>query len=724
MLQTLASMIAAAQFQVAPDNESVKSFRIERTDAAPVIDGRLDEPLWSRAAVVNDLYQLEPVEFGEPSELTDVYVLYDDEALYVGARMWHESPEPMRANFLRQGDTYWGDEIFAVIIDPFHDRRNGYRFQINLNSVRMEAVYRNTSEHVWDWQGIWYAEATQDDRGWIAEMAIPFKTLSFDPNNDQWGINFRRHIGYNDQKTVWESRNQETNPATAGTMIGIAGLELGRGLDIVSSVSLRESRVFADSRSDFDTEPSLDIFYKLTPTLNASLTLNTDFSAAEVDDRQVNLTRFGLFFPEKRGFFLKDTDIFEYGRLGRVSENEFSRPTLENGRPFFSRRIGLSGTGQPVDLTYGGKLSGRVGRWNVGGLIINQDEFGDVDSGDIFVGRVAANVLEESTIGMIMTAGDPRSNLDNTLIGFDFLYQNTRFAGRHLVEAEAWYQQSDTEGVDGEDSAYGLRFRMPNNRGLRAGIGAKALEENFYPALGFVNRTGIIDYTFELGYTQQFERDYVREIFGGIDMQRIEGIDGGLQTEVIKLRALEIDTTQQDKFLVSHTRNKEVLLEPFEISDGVFIAPGTYSFNESGFDLEFGSHRRFFGTAGYADGDFYDGERLVLKGDVSYRPSPRLRAAVGYEYNDITLPAGEFVVRLVTFQTDLIFSSKLSWVNLVQYDNVTETIGINSRLHWVPEAGREGFIVLNHNLQDFDRDNNFDSSRSDLTLKFNYTFRF
>jgi len=706
----------------------LKTTEVVRVGIAPVLDGRLDEDVWSQAAIVDDLHEVEPTEYAEASEYTRVYLLYTEDALYVGAELSDSEPDRITARILRQGEDVFVDDMFAVILDPFHDRRSGYRFEVNANGIRSDLLYQNTSQQQRDWDGIWQAAAAQNEQGWTAEIRIPFKTLSFDPSNDVWGINFLRWMPRRNELLGWVSRNRTMNPSVAGTATGFNNLEQGLGLDVVPSISLRGQKAYSPPNSQSDGEPSLDVFYKLTPGLNASLTVNTDFSATEVDDRQVDLSRFNLFFPEKRDFFLADADIFEFGRIGgRAGARDrptFSQPSLENGRPFFSRRLGLSASGEPIDLEYGGKLSGRVGLWNVGALAIRQDAFEGVDATDVFVGRAAANVLSESSLGVIVTSGDPLSNLGNTLIGGDFRYLNSQFPGGRILQGEAWYQQSNTDGLNGDDQAFGLRLQMPNNAGFRGGIGLKELQQNFKPAVGFVNRRGIRDQTLELGYTHRPGNGSLRKIYGGVDVQRIDLVSGGLQTEVISMRPLEIETNTRDIFNLNYAANTEVVTDFFEISEGVVILPGEYSFDEYGFDLVTARYRTLFGEFSYRTGEFYNGDRLMIRGELSWVPSIHFRTNVSYDFNDVELPQGDFVVRLVTLRADIIFSSTLSWVNLIQYDNVSETAGINSRLHWIPEAGREAFIVLNHNLQDIDRNGSFHSSQADLTLKLNYTFRF
>jgi hypothetical protein len=710
-----------------------KSISISRSDSAPIIDGRLDEADWQRATLVEDFHQIAPTEYAEPTEPTQIRIYYDDDALYIGARMLDSQPDAMHANILRQGAIFWGDDLFALIIDPFNDKRNGYRFQLNANGIRMQMLFQDTTGEDWNWNGIWYGAATVDEGGWTAEMAIPFKTLSFNPQNDTWGINFFRNLGRLDEEIGWVSRNSSQDPSISGEATGFQNLQLGEGLDIVPSVTLKGRKDYDASLDETDVEPSLDLFYKLSPSLNGALTLNTDFSATEVDDRQVELTRFSLFFPEKRTFFLRDSDIFRFGRVGRgpgfgITQSTLSRPDLESGRPYFSRRIGLSATGQPVDLNVGAKLSGRVGRWNVGALAIRQDQFEDVNATDIFVGRIAANVLEESSAGVIITDGDPRSNFDNSLVGVDFLYNNTRLPGGRSLRGEAWYQESDTEGVDTEQSAYGLRLRAPNIIGWRGGIGVKQFEENFFPALGFVNRAGIRDHTLELGYSKRVGGRFFRTVFTGLDAQRIDLINGDLQSQVVTLRALEFDSNGRDQGGLRLHATKEVLTEPFVIwekgSDQVIVPPGTYSFDEVEVSVSTGNPRTVWGSLSYRSGDFFGGERERIGAGIGWRPSNHFQFTLDYDLNDVELPGGNFITRLVQLRTDIIFSATMSWSTLVQYDNVTETMGINTRLHWVPEAGREGFIVLNHNLQDADLNNRFESALADLAIKFNYTFRF
>jgi hypothetical protein len=721
-------LVPVVMAQSASDADSNKQVRVVRVESAPLIDGRLDDPVWQDAEVLTDFHQTRPNNGAEPSDPTEVYLIYGDDALYIGARMYDSEPQRIAAPTVRHGEGLRRDDRIVVILDPFHTGRGAYRFETNANGVRHDALYDSVSSFESEWTIIWDAAAAYFDGGWEAEIAIPFKSLSFDPNKDTWGFNFGRGIRRRGEEIAWVSRNRSYNASILGSATGLYGMDQGMGLDIVPSVTMNEQKMYAPSGADSNFEPSLDVFYKVTSSLNASLTINTDFSASEVDDRQVNLSRFSLFFPEKRDFFLNDSDLFTFGRIGDISNGATSRSGDNNGRPFFSRRLGLSSSGQPVDLEYGGKLSGRVGRMSVGVLAIRQDEFESVDASNVLVGRLAANVLNESSVGMIVTAGDPNSNTDNTLAGVDFRYLNTRLPGGRVLEADAWYQQSDTDGLDGDDAAFGLGIAMPNNTGWRGGLHYKQIQDNFNPALGFVNRSDIDDITADVGYTFYPTGSLIQDVFSGIDVQRTSFIGGELDSEVILARIVEIQTNARDTLYLHYSQNKELLTKPFVIYEDddkqVIIPPGSYSFGEASTTIETGGQRDLAGAVTVLTGDFYDGSRTNLAGEVTWRQSKYFTVSAAYDWNDIKLPEGNFITRLTSLTTEINFSPTFYWVNLLQYDNVSEVLGINARLVWIPTAGQQGLIVINHSLQDRDRDNTFKSELRDINIKLSYTFRF
>lgn len=730
LLCLLGSSPVAAQEETVIDTAAVKEFRVVRIDSPPVIDGVLDDAVWQQAEVITDFHQTRPGDGTTPSEPTELYVLYDDDALYIGARMYDSEPELIAAPTIRHGQGLGSDDRLVVILDPFNTGRAGYRFETNLNGVRHDALYQNVNSFQIDWNTIWDVATSVDGNSWVAELEIPFKSLPFDPAIETWGFNFGRGIRRRGEEMAWVSQNRTYNPSISGRATGLTGMDKGLGLDIVPSMAVNRRRGYNPGSSDTSLDPSLDAFYRITPSLNAALTINTDFSATEVDNRQVNLTRFNLFFPEKRDFFLNDSDLFQFGNIGGIAggNNATSRGSRENARPFFSRKLGLSDSGAPVDIDYGGRLSGRVGRWNIGTLAIRQDEFGSVGASDLLIARMSANVLSDSTVGFIYTDGDPVSDLENRVVGADFQYLNNNFIGDRILQADAWYQQSDTAGIEGDDASFGFGIRMPESQGLRGRVGYKEVQRNFNPAMGYVNRSNIRDITADLGYTYFFDGGLFQSGFAGIDVQRIELIDGGLQSETFAFRLLELQTNSRDSLDLGYNSNKEVVQAPFTIySDNdrqVVIQPGAYEFDEQQISISSAGQREFSGSFSVLTGDFYNGDRTNLNGSLSWNQSRYFAMSLSYDWNDIELPEGDFITRLSSLSTQLAFSSTLYWINLLQYDNLSEELGINTRLQWIPRAGQEGFIVLNYNMQDKDKNNRFQSAYSDLSLKFRYTFRF
>ena len=690
-----------------------KTLPITRTTTPPQIDGILDDAVWAQAASFDDLHQFLPVDHGEPSERTVVYVTFDEDNLYVAARLFDSEPAGIRARQLVQGGTLQFDDTFGIYLDPYNNKRTGYHFQVNPNSIRSEAVFETPTELNWDWEGVWHAESRFDDEGWTTELVVPFRTLNFDTSNPTWGFTVERSIPRKQEGIAWVSYNRQLNPAAAGLITGLAGVEQGVGLDVVPSLISRQDKDFQTGFTTSDIEPSLDVFYKFTPALTGVLTLNTDFSATEVDDRQINLSRFSLFFPEKRDFFLQDVDIFSFGGLER------------NGIPFFSRRIGLGENGEPVGIDAGAKLTGRVGRWNIGVLDIQEEAHAGVDSRNLFVGRIAANVLRESSVGMILTDGDPNSNADNSLVGFDFRYQNTTLGDGKAIQGELWYQQSDTEGMDGDDASYGLRMAAPNNEGWRGEFNYQQIQENFNPALGFVNRSNIEATEAQFGYTFRPDHAWVRSVETGINYENYEILTTGMvDTQQLFVELFELETNAGDGYGLQYNRERQVLVEDFEIVDGVIIPVGDYEYGALGIEISGAEQRAFAPSIEVSSGDFFNGDITSIEAGIDWRPNNRLFFGLEYEYNDVELPAGDFVTRLIQVRANYAFNVRWSWVNLIQYDNESSEVGINSRLRWNPRSGQDFYLVINHGFDAERAFRNLSSVESQVSLKYTHTFRF
>jgi len=645
----------------------------------PIIDGDLSDDVWKEAAVISDFHQTRPNDHGKPSEKTEVQIARTTEFIYVAFKAYDSDIENLSAKGFIQGQNYFSDDRLAVYIDSFNDRRNSYFFQVNGNAMRRDALIGN-DYFIEDWSTIWYADTKRYDWGWAAEMAIPIKSIAFDPTAQQWGINFGRVHPRRGEEMAWSSRERSVNPSVAGYIEGVQDFDQGLGLELAPSVSL--TYFDDDLGSSSDIEPSLTTFYNVTPFLAAGLTLNTDFSATDVDDRQVNLSRFSLFFPEKRDFFLRDASIFEFGNID------------VNGRPFFSRRIGLSSEGEPLNIDAGVKLSGRAGAWNLGALAIRQDaEFDNADN-DLFVGRVTRNVFDESEVGIIATSGDPSSSNGNNLFGGDYTYRNSRLFGDQRVRATAWYQETDTDGFNDKQRAYGLGVNFPNYK-YSGYVDYRRIEENFNPALGFVNRVGVEQVDGQARYRHRLQGNYWQWLRTRVQYFRSDRIDGDLQSERVFWNFFEGFSEKNDFFTFFVGQTKEGIIEPFELRDDVEIPIGEYTSDRYGVFFETGPQRPLRFEFEVADGDFFGGTRLQISPQVQWRPNKHVFLSFSADQNRIKLPQGDFTSRLYSARFNYAFDKRWAWLNVVQADNFSDTISINSRIRFQQRADREFFVVFN-----------------------------
>ena len=717
------SQLLLAQQASLTNDSGRKRLEIVRTDLVPEIDGVLDDEIWKTATVISDFHQFQPVDHGEPSERSEFYLAYSERYFYVAARLYDSDPSAISARQMVQGGNMQFDDAFEFILDTFNNGRTGYQFQVNPNGIRREGVFDQPNNLNRDWTGIWRVESKVDEEGWTAEVAIPFNTLNFDPETEEWGFTIARTIARKQEEIAWSSFNRNINPTTTGLITGITDIRQGIGLDIIPSIAMARAKDNVTGIGDDRVDPSLNVFYKITPNLTGALTLNTDFSATEVDNRQVNLSRFSLFFPEKRDFFLQDVDIFSFGGLG--GGGNFNNN--QNGIPFYSRRIGLSSSGQAVDIDAGLKMTGRVGEWNVGALAVQQGDIPGLDGQGLFVGRAAVNVLSESSVGAILTHGDPNSENDNTLVGLDFRYQNTRFSDRYTMRGNAWYQQTDTEGRVGDDKAYGVRVNLDTQgNGFGGNIGYTYIGKDFNPALGFANQRGVESFSLQGRFRHFFRNNPLLRtynIFGRFTHDR-DLATGELVSENFFTRIINLNTHRGDQIGLGVGRSREGLARDFQIRPGIVIPAGKYSFMNINGQIEISNQRNFAPFVSFNIGEFYDGDRRQYGTGLEWRPDEHFFLNLSYSYQDIKLPYGDFVVRQVTANANYAFNSKWSWVNLVQFDNASSSVGINSRLRWNPEAGEDLFIVINYNFDSEGTFSRLSREKSEIALKYTKTFRY
>ena len=347
-----------------------------------------------------------------------------------------------------------------------------------------------------------------------------------------------------------------------------------------------------------------------------------------------------------------------------------------------------------------------------------------VNDSDLFVGRVSANVLGQSTVGLVATHGNPTGDVGNSLLGADFNYLNTRSFDDVTISGQTWFQQSETEGVDGEDSAWGVKLESPNQQGLNGGVEYKLIGENFFPALGFVNRRGIKQSEAEVGYVNRFRAgSRIRSLENSLEFKYITDTDGNVETEELEAEILKIQNQTNDEAFLRFTDNREVLTEPFTISEGVTIPVGDYSFRRYGGELTFAGQRKLSGSLRLEDGGFFSGDRWTAEARVEWQPNRFFKGVFEYEFNDIDLPEGAFITRLMRLNTEVAFNTEWAWITTVQFDNQSDLLGANSRLQWIPRAGQEFYIIYNGGWLDENR-MGFVTVGQSATAKLNYTFRF
>jgi hypothetical protein len=710
LLAVLLLLFASSAMAVYTQDGERKSFEISRADSAPIIDGRLDDDVWKNAAAIDDFHQTSPSDGGTPTESTVVWVTYDDEYLYIAADLRDSSPSEIQAKQMIQGKLFFSDDRFWVALDSFNTKRNDYFFQVNANGIRREALRENNARFIEEWSAIWLAESAVHEHGWATEIAIPFKSISFAPDSDTWGINFGRGIVRKQEFNMWSSHERQDWPAYGGEVSGIDEIEQGRGLDIVPSVSVSQSRDLVLGESGSGLEPSLDVRYRITPSLSATFTVNTDFSTAEVDEQQIVLDRFSLFFPEKRDFFLQDAGIFEFGNIDT------------NGRPFFSRRIGLSADGEAVGIDFGAKLTGRVGDFNVGTLAIRQEAYDDIEAKDLFVARGSYNVLDESAVGFIMTHGDPTSNETNSVAGLDFLYRNSNGPFGEILTGKFWAQKSRSSDLDGDDQAFGMNLEIPSDV-LSAYVSGQYIEEDFHPALGFVNRTGIRRVDTGLRYRTRPEEGRWRAINNRIDFTHVSDMEGTTLSKRTAIRPVSFYSHTDDFLFVEWERNTENVLADFELFGRLNVPTGVYEFDRYRAEIATGQQRPLRVVLSVQDGGFFGGDRLEKFVEFQWRQSAYFFLGVTFTENVVEMPSGNFTSHLASLRSDIAFNSRWSWSNLFQYDNTSEAFGVDSRLRYMPEAGKEMVFVLNHGAS-VDPENRLTSTQSEMNLKLSYTFRY
>ena len=694
---------------------SVSPARIPSAEA-PKIDGDLSDPVWQKATVVSEFFQVEP-EIGPPSEKTIVYLAYDERALYVGVNAYDSEPEKILATILEQDGDVWRDDMIRFYIDPFNTDFSGFGFDVNGLGARADRIIQRGRRPIDEWDTIWDSAGSIDEEGWKAEFVIPFRSIGFNPSEEGWNLLITRELSRKNEEIRWASIDRSINSfdfRRPGKMKDVNDIEQGIGLDVEVLGKISATRDWPRPRNDsLEFEPSGNIYYKLTPSLTGLLTVNSDFSDTPLDTRQINTGRFSLFFPETRDFFLQDASLFEFG--GQTFSDS------PNGRPFFSRRIGIV-QGQPVDLQVGAKLSGEYKGVEIGALSARMGSANGVQSQTLSVARATVDVLGSSRLGVIATNGDPTGSTDNTLVGADFLFREPHFFGAGLLQADLFYQRTITSENDG--SSFGARVAYPNDRwNWKASF--RQLGEDFRPALGFVNRPGTRTFNNELLRRFRPASGYFRWWEFGPSSELITDLDGNLESRENGL-ILRAQNNASDEYLIEVLEAEEVVTRSFSLPRGINVPVGRY--DNSGVRAQFQSS--FFRPYGLiADinyRDYFGGTNLRTDISATARPSPYWNITTRYIREDISVPAGDVTIQIGSIDGVVNLTPDLSISTQAQYDNISEAFSVFSRLRWELRPETEVFVSFGHGAfirtENFPRD--FESIQSQMVLRFGNRFQF
>jgi hypothetical protein len=672
------------------------------------LDGRLEESVYQEHAPFGGFIQVAPNYGAESTEKTDVWVTYDQDNIYVSVRVWDSAPpERWISNELRRDTNQLrNNDHIGVMFDTFYDRRSGFMFYTNpLGALADYSVIDEGGSNT-DWNPVWESRTGTFDGGWTVEMAIPFKTLRYRSGSDQvWGIQMRRSIRH---KNEWAYLNpvpqnlagpQALNRVSSGgTLVGLDLPPASRNIELkpyaISRWTTDRLRVPALS-NDFDPDIGGDVKYGVTANLTADFTVNTDFAQVEIDEQQVNLTRFSLFFPEKRDFFLEGRGVFDFARGGAGAQGGGFSGGAEGSADtpylFYSRRIGLNNN-RVIPITAGGRLTGKVGAFGIGVMNIQagDDEPSQTPDTNFTVIRVKRDILRRSTIGAMFTNRSVTVNRtgSNQAYGVD-----AAFSFFQNLNLGAYWARAESPGVSEDDDSYQAKLDYAADR-YGARLEYLKVGDNFNPEIGFVRRDDFKRSFAQLRFSPRPARSrFVRKYTYQGSLDYIENGTGVLETRQQSGR-FEIELHNSDRFTAEVNRNYEFLTVPFQVSRGVVIPVGGYDFNDVQLGYNFGQQRLLSGNVSLTRGQFYDGDITTLgisQGRVAV--TKRFSLEPSLSISTVNLPYGNFVTRVLRSRVDYGFSPRMFASAFLQYNYSDRTFSSNLRYRWEYRPGSEFFVV-------------------------------
>ena len=699
------------------DYHTVQATRIDASQA-PLIDGDLSDAAWANAGVADGFHQERPDVGEAATERTVVRILFDENNIYFGIYAYDNNAADIAVRAMsRDGDMASSDNL-RVMLDPGATRRNGYSFQVSASGGRRDGLLQNNTDVLYEWNAIWDGKAQLRDDGWVAEMSIPFRSMSYDPSQSVWGFDVNRTIRHKNEVAAWSGYNPVlgfSDLSLAGSMTGISDIERGLGLDVqvYGTANLRHVAP-GDEGTDLSGTAGGNIFYKLTPALTGTLTFNPDFSDSPLDARQVNTTRFSLFFDETRDFFLQDAAAFEFGGYNFINNSN-------NARPFFSRNIGVA-SGRLVSILGGGKLSGEFAGFGIGALSVVTADQGTAPQQVLSTLRVTRPVFAESKIGMIVTNGDPTGETDNTVLGADFQYRNSDFLGVMIAQADLYYERSFSSLL-GEDDSFGAALNFPNEPwGGRFRF--KQVGANFDPALGFANRPGTRRYEARIQNRQRYRDSFLNEFVMSMEGEFITGFDNKPQSRFGQGQIL-FDSSENDRLALWVIDHFERIPELFVLPRDVTIPIGNYGWTNYAARIQSSPSRAIQLSAEVECCRFYNGDWIGVTTELNFRPNRFFEIRPGYEGEFVRLPTGNLEIHIVTLDSVVNFTPDMQLVLEVQWDNISEAFTFSGRYRWEYSPGNELFIGVEQTAtlpRLAFRD--FEAQISLLTIRLGRTFQF
>ena len=695
-LESKTGQSKTATSQSQPENGAYR-IRILRISDPIKIDGHLDEPAWSQAEAATDFRQESPTEGAPASEKTEVRVLYDNKNVYIGIRAFDSEASKINARDLVRDSTFDTDDRIEIVLDTYHDRRNAFRFSVNPLGTQQDALITDEGKDInLSWDGSWISSGHIDAQGYTVEIEIPLTTLRFTEGIDTWGFNVSRVIRRKNEENLWRSWQRSyglERISQAGELDGVGEIKRRRLYEIkpYATGGWRQG-VPLVGKPGFDSglngKAGLEVVkIGITPSLTAEFTANPDFGQAEVDNQVVNLTRFSVFFPEKRDFFLENSGIFLFGREG---ENQ----------AFFTRRIGLTDDGAPVSIDYGAKVTGKIGPYNVGFLQVQTRRLGEASTGfgiprqQFTVLRVKRDVLKRSYIGGIFVnrqgATSTGGNNYNRVAGVDSEFNLTDH-----YKATAFWMGSATPGVHSSYGSSRLQSIFENDL-YRFIVVYEDVGANFNPEVGFIERNAIHQYFGQFAYKPRPKFiPHVQQMEFETQIEYYTDRRNKLATRQTELSWDTILKNSSELFIRPIEAVNDVLTEPFQIRPGITIPVGAYQFNrpQVSYTSDLSEHIVF--TVREKWGTFYSGTRYETSGGITWRPNQHLLLDFGESYNKVHLREGDFNTSLFTGRFNYNFSRKLLTSALVQVNSAARLSLINVRLRYIYRPNSDFFIIYN-----------------------------